>query len=164
MKSTFTHSTFFVTALTALFSLACQKPIAKTPGQEVIQNMPTSKPFTLTLSTGGGFSGLVEGYTLTSQGEVRAWKKRPGAPETTQWTKKDAPDSAMALAKSLQEFLSVDLQETGNMTTTIRYTVADSTWHWSISSMGASAPGSEPLQAWYARAIAYCLSLEPPAP
>jgi hypothetical protein len=131
--------------------LACQKPLAK----------PT-QPFTLTLSSGGGFSGSVEGFTLNSTGEVKAWQKLPGQPEAMLWTIQDRPDSALALVESLKPFLSVQMQETGNMTTRIQLMLPDSTWQWSKSGHGASEDAAEPFQTWYARAQAYCLSLSPP--
>jgi hypothetical protein len=136
--------------LIAGMGLACQKPMTK-PAQ----------PLTLILSSGGGFSGLVEGFTMNSLGEVSAWSKQPGQPETPQWTIKGRPDSTLSLVESLKPFLSVNMQETGNMTTRIRLVLPDSTWQWSKSGNGASEDAAEPFRTWYARAEAYCRSLKP---
>lgn len=121
--------------------------------------MKSAEPFTLSLSSGGGFSGLVEGFTLTSQGQVTAWQKLPGNPETTLWSKKGDSDSAIALVESLKSFLAVDLKETGNVTTRISLVLPDTSWLWSKSGSVAASDVPEPFQTWYARAESYCLSL-----
>lgn len=166
--------------MTLLGIPACQKPAAKHPpapasaarDSSPVPAVPVSsagtpggavpsQPFTITLSSGGGFSGLTSGCTLTSLGEAKAWRKRPGAPEDVLWTRKAKADSAIAFAEALKEFLSVDLEETGNMTTRIQYTLPDSTYRWSISGAGASPQDPEPFRTWYARAEAFCRSLAP---
>lgn len=142
------------------------KPTTESKSDPTPQASPqaTTQPFTLTLSSGGGFSGRVDGFTLNSQGEVKAWSKQPGQPETTLWSIQDKPDSALALFAALQPFLTVTLQETGNMTTRIRLESPDSTWQWSQSGNGASEDAPEPFKTWYARAEAYCQSLKPAQP
>ena len=147
-----------------------QKQIAKSPAPgagEAASGKPDSrtpavtKPFTLTLSSGGGFSGLTQGYTLTPAGEAKAWQKRPGAPESVTWSKQIPPDSIVAFAIALEAYLGVELKETGNMTTRILYALPDSTYRWSISGAGASPDAPEPFRTWYARAEAYCRGLAP---
>lgn len=137
-------------AALAGMSFGCQKPSARPP-----------KPFTLILSTGGGFSGAVHGCTLNSQGEAKAWEKLPGGTETALWSNQGAPDSALALAEALRPFLSVTAEETGNMTTRIRLVLPDTAWQWSKSGIGSEADAAEPFRTWYARAEAYCRSLKP---
>ena len=156
-------------ALAAVFILlglqGCQKQAAKTPApdsSETASGNPASpKPFTLTLSSGGGFSGQTQGFTLTHAGEVKAWQKRPGATESISWTKQAPADSVVAFAKALEAYLGAELKETGNMTTRIQYALPDSTYRWSISGAGASTDAPEPFRTWYARTEAYCRGLAP---
>ena len=148
----------------------CQKQVAKGPdasassaaSDSAAPAAPASlKPFTLSLSSGGGFSGAYTGYTLASDGSVRAWRKRPATPESTTWAGQANPDSIAALAKALDAYLGAAVHETGNMTTQIRYTLPDSAYQWSISGVGASAGAPEPFRTWYPRAEAWCRSATP---
>lgn len=140
---------------------ACQRQVSKS-SQPALSEGKASSPFTLTLSSGGGFTGLYQGCTLTSQGEVKGWQRRTGAPESVAWTVQDRPDSIFALAKDLENYLNVELEEAGNMTMRIRFELPDTAHQWSISGSGASAEAPEPFRTWYARAEAYCRSLAPP--
>jgi hypothetical protein len=141
--------------------MACQKQVAKSPASDASAPAASPKPFTLTLSSGGGFAGLYHGCTLTSEGEAKAWSQRPGTPESVDWTRRAQPDSVLALARALEAFLAADLKETGNMTARVQYALPDSTYQWSISGAGASAEAPEPFRTWYARAEAYCRTLAP---
>ena len=146
---------------------ACQRQVSKSSkpahsGSQVLAEAKAVPPFTLTLSSGGGFAGLYQGCTLTSQGEVKGWQKRAGAPEAIAWTVQVGQDSIAALAKDLEVYLGVELRDAGNMTTRILFELPDTTHQWSISGSGASTEAPEPFRTWYARAEAYCRGLAPP--
>lgn len=146
---------------------ACQRQVSKSSkpavsGSQVLAEGKAASPFTLTLSSGGGFAGLYQGCTLTSQGEVKGWQKRAGAPEAITWAVQVRPDSIAAFARELEAYLRVELQDAGNMTTRILLKLPDTTHQWSISGSGSSAEAPEPFRTWYARAEAYCRSLAPP--
>jgi hypothetical protein len=145
----------------AFASVSCQKQTAKGPSAAAPQAIAPPQPFTLTLSSGGGFAGLYQGFTLTSAGEVRAWERRPGAAESPVWKAQGNPDSILAFARDLDKSLGVDLHGTGNMTTRILYALPDSTYQWSISGAGPSPDAPEPFRTWYARAEGYCRGLAP---
>lgn len=152
----------------ALFGiLACQKQAAKIPetapsnAKESPVKPAAPKPFAISISSGGGFSGFTEGCTLTSLGEAKGWRSRPGAPESILWSKGTSADSALAFAHALEGYLSLDLKEAGNMTTRIRFELPDSAYVWSISGAGASPQAPEPFRTVYARADAFCRSLAP---
>ncbi|MDB5102923.1 MAG: hypothetical protein JWP91_612 [Fibrobacteres bacterium] len=151
-----------VLALSSLIgSMACQKQAAKSPRPDASAASESPKPFTLTLASGGGFSGLIQGYTLSSAGEVKAWRKFPGGPDSITWAKRTGPDSILVLAKALEAFEGIDLKEAGNMTTRIEYALPDTAYRWSISGAGPSPEAPEPFRTWYARAEAYCRGLAP---
>lgn len=156
-----TRTTAAALASLLLGLLSCQKQIAKGPTHTPAKVVTFSKYFTLTLSSGGGFAGLYQGCTLTSQGEVKAWQKRTGAPESITWTIQEKPDSIFAFAEALEPYLALDLKETGNMTMRIQLELPDTTHQWSISGSGPSAEAPEPFRTWYVRAAAYCHDLAP---
>ena len=149
----------FASALLTLpFLLACQKPTAKMP-PATAHAQPPARAFTLTLSSGGGFTGAYTGCTLTSDGRARSWRRNPGGAETTLSEANGRADSVAALAKALDGFLGSDLQGTGNMTTRIKYALPDTAFQWSIAGTGGSADDPEPFRNWYPRAEAWCRSL-----
>lgn len=150
-----------VVGIALLSFMACQKQVAKSPGPNAFEGAVSPQSFTLSLVSGGGFAGLYQGFTLTSEGEVKAWQKRSVAPESITWTIRDKPDSILVFAKALEAFMGTDLKETGNMTTRIQFALPDSTYNWSISGAGPSAEAPEPFRTWYARAEAYCRGLAP---
>ena len=137
-----------------LFCLGgCRKPV---------DHSPTAAPaFTLTVSSGGGFAGSYQGYTLASTGEVRAWNSSAAGPRTDRWTVKADPDTLAAFAADLDRFLGTELAQTGNMTARIEYASSRGEHHWSIPGAGASADAPEPFRTVYPRIESYCRNLAP---
>jgi hypothetical protein len=139
---------------------SCQRQAAKPPAAAPA-TVPAARTFTLTLSSGDGFTGAYAGCTFTSEGAVRSWRRSPGGAETVEWESRGSPDSVAALAKALEPFLASELKETGNMTLRIRYASPDTAREWSVSGAGASAGAPEPFRTWYPRAEAWCRSQAP---
>ena len=136
-----------------LFSLCgCRKPVDRAPDS-----------FTLTLSSGGGFAGSYQGYTLASNGDVTAWSGGAAGQRTDLWTRKAAPESLAAFARVLDGFTGTGLSQTGNMTTRIEYASPRGDHQWSIAGAGAAPDAPEPFRTWYARVEAYCRNLAPEA-
>lgn len=150
----------------------CRKPVDRGPEAERPGGKPSgdhagdpkakvSRPFALTLSTGGGFSGAYRGYTLASTGEVTAWTRTAAGPRTDLWTRKADPDTLAAFAAALDGYLGQEGAQTGNMTTRIDYSSPRGDHQWSIAGAGPSADAPGPFQGWYPRVEAYCRSLAP---
>lgn len=145
----------------------CRKPVDRSPDAARARGKAAGEPtaktanFTLTLSAGGGFAGLYEGYTLLSTGEVTAWSRRAAGPRTDRWMRKADPDTLAAFASALDGYLGTDLTQAGNMTLRIEYATPGGEHQWSIAGAGPSPDAPEPFRTWYARMEAYCRRLEP---
>lgn len=116
--------------------------------------------FRVTLSSGGGFAGLYQGYIL-SPDSVRAFRQRGAAPPEELWARSADPDSLRAFVRDLRAYSGDQAGESGNMTT--RIVLADSAGErtWSMAGMPAQADAPGPFKSWYSRAEAYCRSLAP---
>lgn len=145
---------------------ACRKPVDHPPGESHARGKagePAAETmtFTLTLSTGGGFAGAFQGYTLASTGEVTAWSGQAAGPRTNRWMRKADPDTLAAFARALDGYLGTESAQAGNMTTRIEYASPRGDHQWSIAGAGPSADAPEPFRTWYPRVEAYCRSLAP---
>jgi hypothetical protein len=145
----------------------CRKPVDRLPdaararGKAGGEATEKTGSFTLSLSTGGGFAGAYQGYTLLSTGEITAWTGRAAGPRTDRWTRKADPDTLAAFAMALDGYLGMESTQTGNMTTRIGYASSRGDHQWSIAGAGAAADAPEPFRTWYPRVEAYCRSLAP---
>ena len=135
----------------ALAMGACRAPVAKSP----------AAPFTLSLSSGGGFAGSYQGYTLASTGEVSAWQQTAAGPRNVLWTKKAQPESIAAFARGLEPYRETKLDQAGNMTLSLGYASAQGEYAWTVPGAGASPDAPEPFRTWYGRIEAFCRSLAP---
>jgi hypothetical protein len=131
------------------------RPRGKTSGEPILNN----GPFSITLSSGGGFAGIYQGYTLLSTGEIKAWSGRDEGPRTDLWTRKADADTLAAFARALDGYLGTDSGQAGNMTMRIEYASSRGSHQWTMA--GASLPpdAPEPFRTWYPRMETYCRSL-----
>jgi len=143
----------------------CRRPVERSPDESRLRDKPSKEPtakngsFTITLSSGGGFAGIYQGYTLLSTGEITAWSGRAEGPRTDSWRRKADPDTLAAFALALDGYLGTELEQAGNMTLLIEYASPRGGHQWSIA--GASVPpdAPEPFRTWYPRMETYCRSL-----
>ena len=115
-------------------------------------------PYQITLSRGGGFTGLVRGYHLYEGGKVEAWSRMPGSRDSLLWQTKVHPDSVKQIRDGLESSgaLATIHRRSGNMTTSVAYTTDDTSFSWS---WGDSAPKN--LKEWYQQAHRFCAHLTP---
>jgi hypothetical protein len=116
-------------------------------------------PFTLTLSYGGGFSGLYEGYTLSSPDSVTAWRQRAAGPRAEEWARKADPESLIAFVRELKPYFGAESAGTGNMTARIDFQSPGVHHEWSMGGAPASPDAPEPFRTWYRRVESYCRGL-----
>ena len=111
--------------------------------------------FAITLARGGGFTGLVRGFHLYSDGKVAAWRRYPAQPDSVLWTVQVEPGKIAEFARQLERTgaLKKAHAATGNTTTRIVYSLPDSGYTWSWSNAGA-APAE--LKQWYVRVRQFC--------
>lgn len=126
-------------------------PAAKSP----------SAPFSLTLSSGGGFAGSYSGCTLASTGEATGWRQTAAGPREPVWTKRADADSIAAFARGLEGYKETKLDQAGNMTASLALASGQAEYRWSIPGAGAAPDSPEPFRTWYARIDAFCRALAP---
>ena len=110
-----------------LFCIACHKKSAETtPQQDAII------PFEISIATGGGFTGLSTGYTLSHDGRVEHWQRFAGGEHTTLWSQQSSAGKIMAFKMQLDDLgmLGKQIQESGNMTTMVTLALPDTTYTW----------------------------------
>ena len=109
----------------------------------------TSKPaappadFRITLSRGGGFTGMTTGYHLQSDGTLTAWRRPLAKQEQIDWSYKHPTDLVRRWAEDLQGAVrGWESAETGNMTTRLEFAREDSVWTWTWA--GTAPPETSP--------------------
>jgi hypothetical protein len=150
-------------ALAAIALGACREPMARSPRTDTGAARPDSEDagnFLLTLSKGGGFAGLYEGYRL-SPDSVSAFRQRAAGPREDIWSRRADPESLRVFARSLREFFGVRAEQSGNMTTRIVLSDSSGEHGWSMSGMPGQADAPGPFRDWYPRVEAYCRGLAP---
>ena len=115
-------------------------------------------PFQISLSRGGGFTGLVRGYRLHANGQVEAWQSRPGQPAKVTWQQQVDITRVRAVQEDLEAtgVLGAVHSNTGNMTTRVTYDLPDTIYSWSWT----GDPPAE-LAAWYSETRQWCAALAP---
>ena len=138
-------------ALLALVLGACRAPAVKS----------ISLPFTLSLSSGGGFAGSYEGFTLASTGEVTAWRQHSAGPRNVIWVQKTHPESIAVFARGLEPYRGTMLEQTGNVALSLGLITNQDEFRWTLPGAGVSPDSPEPFHTWYGRIQAFCRSLKP---
>jgi len=81
-------------------------------------------PYTVDFSSGGGFSGMHSGFTISPTGMVSYWSEMQGRKEDIRKVGTLSADQLIALQQRIDhsEFRTFVYNETGNMTTSLRIT------------------------------------------
>jgi hypothetical protein len=126
------RSSFMISALLAL-CLGCSS---------TRQEQHAELPFTIILGSGGGFTGLYEGYVIDSTGRVMRWKGRTfdGAEHTRQAVLDDDQRKEVQRIVAETGILGAEFSERGNMTSFLTFHLPTGehriSWHG-----GAPGPG-----------------------
>ena len=128
---------------------------AKVPSGENMQN-----DFTLILQEGGGFSGQMNGYTITGNGKIQHWRQFPGKEKTILWETSVDPATVEQFRLELEKSgaLQHPLNKTGNMTTSVVFIRKDEKFVWSWRMNSNPLPS---LQSWYNKVLNFCKSNAP---
>lgn len=126
-------------------------PAAKSP----------SAPFTVSLSSGGGFAGLYEGCSLASTGEAEGWRQNAAGPREVVWTKRADAESIAVFARGLEAYRETKLEQAGNMTASLGLASGSSEIRWTVPGAGSAPDAPEPFRSWYRRIDAFCRGLAP---
>jgi len=133
-----------------IFCIACHKKSTEKTSQH-----PAIVPFQISIATGGGFTGVYQGFTLHSDGKIEQWQKdRAGEVKILKYTQVDAKEF-VKFRKELErdDIFKIKLTQTGNMTTKIVYQKGDSTFVWTWQA-GAEIPPQ--IQKWYDSIRTFC--------
>ena len=144
------HLKFAACCLGVIFCIACNKKSAeKTPEQ------PAIVPFQISISTGGGFTGLYQGFTLHSDGKIEQWQKDRASEVKILKSRQVDVKEFVKFSKELErdDIFKIKLTQTGNMTTKIVYQKGDSTFVWTWQAGGEIPPQ---MQKWYDSIRIFC--------
>ena len=116
--------------------------------------------FSISISSGGGFSGFVRGYRLESKGRVVAFERRNPRDESILWTRSIDAGTMRSFAQKLLAtgLLDQRAQGYGNITSRIVYQSSDSTFVWTWS---GSEPKPSAVAGWYREVMRFCSGLGP---
>lgn len=144
---------------------------AATPGPSAGTAHPSTLPsspetFTLSLSSGGGFTGRYTGFTLASDGTVKEWERSGVGAESTLWETRIPADRISDFRKRLEQggALGITLQESGNMTSLVKLQLPDTLYLWSWSGAGVSESVPEPFRSWFPEVLGFCGNLKSMTP
>lgn len=86
-----------------------------------------TQPFEISLSTGGGVSGLVNGYILSSDGSIKRFSKWPGKDREVEAVGSLDLRDLLAIKHEVDEkkLFELNLKDYGNMTTYLHVTDGD---------------------------------------
>ncbi len=133
---------FYLMLAFSLFSYtSCQKDTAakadqmmEEDAQQIAPAVAMTDTFQIVITRGGGFTGQVKGFSLSSTGEVRHWQKMPGGEEEIVWETTVERDSIHIFQKELLASGAMEekLESPGNVTTAIQYHADDvvRSWMW----------------------------------
>jgi len=137
--------------MTNLFSACQNKSTEKTMKTTVVT------PFKMTVSTGGGVTGLTSGYSLSSDGVIEHWQHFRAGTDSVLWSEKTNVSRILFFRKQLEEIgvLKKNIQQRGNMTTTVKLALPDTTytWYWNAS-------GKSDLSRWVKDVQRFCESMK----
>ena len=116
--------------------------------------------FKITLSSGGGFTGMYSGYHLYASGLLEAWQKRAAGGDTLLWMQQVDPERIERIRAQLAASGALDKRYdgAGNMTVIVNYATADTVYRWSWD-RGREEPTE--LAMWYQRTRRYCVENRP---
>jgi hypothetical protein len=138
-----------------------------TPGPSADSAVPvTPQPFSFSLSSGGGFTGQISGFTLASDGTVKEWERRGAGADSTLWETRIPAGRILDFRKRLEQggAKGISLQGSGNMTTLVKLQLPDTLYLWSWSGTGVSESVPEPFRSWYPEVRGFCENLKSTTP
>ncbi len=111
---------------------------------------------------GGGFSGQVSGFTLSSNGEVTRWQRFPGQSDTILWKGAASLAEIQKIRSQLEQSMALEMKAdvTGNMTAGVSYTTKETALRWTWRYTGSDDSIPEAIRSWFKEAMAFCRALE----
>lgn len=125
------------------------------PGQSTEKSNEFIK---MTIATGGGFTGLWNGYSLYPDGKIERWQRFPAKADSILQTVHTDNSKVTEFSQNLLQsgMIGKTYQNPGNMTTVITFTLPDTTYSWSWSGTGATEDLPVELKNWYKVVQQFC--------
>lgn len=126
------------------------QPVAKTQAEE----------FSITVMEGGGFTGMVNGFTLSSDGKVTGWKQAGAGQRTVDWetTADVEPINKLRMELDKSGLMGSNIENPGNMSKTVILEKEGTRQRWVWSSQD-DVP--EDASKWYRAVNEFCRQLAP---
>ena len=137
---------FFTLVLTAVV-ISCNSKKAQSIQT---QQLDITEPFDISYSEGGGITGQVDSYHLASTGLVEHFIKMPGRSDSLIWRKNISEEELARLQHALtaSSILNETLKTRGNMTSSLTYATADTSYNFSWAGVGAMSEVSPDMKKW----------------
>ena len=117
--------------------------------------------FKIIVSNGGGFTGLKSGYSIFSFGRVDKWQQLSLAKDSIIWSVNIDSNQVYQFKDEIEKsgILNENLNETGNMTSHLKYETKDSTYNWSWSANNDNTSQNE-IKTIYSKLKTFCSELK----
>lgn len=156
-----TFQDIFLVVLSIVLITGCNSRNKKSAVELSASNATEQEPYQIRLWQGGGFTGLISGFTLFSNGEVTHWQRFPGQSDSILWKGTGSLAEIQKLKRQLEESGALEMKadETGNMTEGASYETKETVYRWTWKQTGSDDDIPESIRGWFKDAILFCQSL-----
>ena len=132
--------------LISIVLFSCNSKKSKT----TVHQLEISEPFEITYSEGGGITGQVQSYHINSSGLIEYFIKMPGESDSLVWSRQVATEKLAHLQNSLtsSSILNESIQSSGNMTSSLTYATADTSYNFSWAGVGSMSDAPADMKKW----------------
>lgn len=118
--------------------------------------------FSITISNGGGFSGLKNGYTFNSTGLVKRWRQISFVKDTIIWKIQTDGIKTNDFENQLVNsgILSKQYNNTGNITFVLTYQIPDTTYFWSWNGKNEEENIPPEIKGWVKDVTDFIISIQ----
>jgi hypothetical protein len=118
--------------------------------------------FSITISNGGGFTGLKNGYTFNSTGLVKRWRQLSFVKDTTIWKVQTDGVKTNYFKNQLVNsgILKKQYNDTGNITFVLTYQIPDTTYTWSWNGKNGEENAPSEIKNWFKEVTDFIISVQ----
>ena len=115
-----------------------------------VETQAAISPFEITYSETGGLTGMRQSYLLQSTGKAAVHQQLPGKKDSVIWAGTFKADEIARLQKELEAcgLSDMKLSGRGNVTSSLVYATADTSYEYSWAGAGAMADIPDSLKSW----------------
>lgn len=150
------HTAFYCCAIVCVmvFAAACSHQTAEQWGARPEE----TGSFHITISSGGGFTGMVTGYTLSSDGRLTQWQRHPSGGDSVLHETHVDPRQVATFKGDLEKagMFTYQLNGTGNVTRYVTFSTSDTTYRWSWPAGAPSTKVPSKVVRWFHKIETFC--------